>query len=111
MSIPTDDRASVPHPVLGDLRLWYSAFEAYAAMAAPGDGHFHGPHVAVPVELDRVLEGLKWLDEEQDGSLGALPTLDQLRELIATGTVVDGGIGPAHSGSACHNLWHWIHGS
>lgn len=116
MSLPTEDRIPVSHPVLGDLELWYQAFERYAAVAVPGDGHFHGPHLSTPVDLERVVQGLKWLEEREEGALRALPSLDELRELVAIGGLTvpngsNGDIGPAHSGSACHNLWHWIHGS
>lgn len=116
MSLPTEDLTPVPHPVLGDLELWYQAFEAYAAVAAPDDGHFHGPHSARPVDLERLVLGLKWLEEQEPGSVRALPGLDRLRELVALGGLDAGtgtgtGVAPLHSGSACHNLWHWIHGS
>jgi hypothetical protein len=110
MSVPTKDQPPVMHPTLGDLRLWYPAYEVYAALALPADGHFHGPHVATPVELTRVLEGLRWLEEKNPGSLDLLPTLDQLRVLIgASGEDADA-VRAAHEGSPCHNLWHWIHG-
>lgn len=111
MSIQSEDPTPVMHPVLGDLRLWHQAFEAYAATADPGDGHFHGPHIGAPVELSRVVEGLKWLEDQDPAQLKALPTLDELRALTAArgGTVP--GVGPAHEGSPCHNLWHWFQGS
>ena len=122
MSVPTEDRIPVPHPVLGDLELWYEAFESYAAVAVPGDGHFHGPHSGAPVDLGRVVEGLKWLEEQEAGAVRALPTLDKLRELVALGGLTapngshgangsNGDVGPLHRGSACHNLWHSLRGS
>lgn len=110
MSVPTKDQSPVMHPVLGDLRLWYPAFEVYAAVALPADGHFHGPHEAAPVSLARVLEGLNWLEEKNPNSLKLLPTLAQLRVLIGASEKDGADVGAAHEGSPCHNLWHWIHG-
>lgn len=97
----------------GDLDTWYATFAVYAASAPPNNVHFHGPHVAVPVPLRRVEEGLRWLETRHRAELDAmpLPTLEQMRaELVARrhppadATTLD-------SGSPCHNLWHWINGS
>jgi hypothetical protein len=97
-------------PGSGDLELWYRTLEVYAASAPQNDVYFHGPHVAVPVPLKRVEEGLRWLETEHPTELAAmpLPTLEQMRAELA---------GRRHqpstrdSGSPCHNLWHWINGS
>ena len=101
------------HPGRGDLELWYRTLEVYAASAPPDNLHFHGPHVAVPVPLSRVEEGLRRLVAEHPDELAAmpLPTLEQMRAELAARRSVRGGVTTRDSGSPCHNLWHWINGS
>jgi hypothetical protein len=100
-------------PEGGDLEIWYRTLEVYAASATPTNVYFHGPHIAVPVSLRRVEEGLRWLETRFGTELNAmpLPTLGQMRTELKSrrgptseGTTLD-------SGSPCHNLWHWINGS
>jgi hypothetical protein len=100
------------HPGSGDLEIWYRTLEVYAASAPQDDAHFHGPHVAVPVPLSRVEEGLRWLETQHGTEPGAmpLPTLEQLRAELASRRHPRDDMTARHSGSPCHNLWHWING-
>jgi hypothetical protein len=100
------------HPGRGDLDLWYRTFEVYAASAPPGNAHFHGPHVAVPLPLRRVEEGLRWLETHHRTALAAmpLPTLEQMRAELASRRHPPADMTTFDSGSPCHNLWHWING-
>jgi hypothetical protein len=113
MSAPTEDRGQRQHPVLGDLSLWYPAFEVYAATAPPDNAHFHGPHVAAPADLDRVWLALQWFEDRYGDALGpnALPDLGQLQAEIKARGHVGGRNGVADDGSPCHNFWHWVHGA
>lgn len=98
------------HPGRGDLDIWYRTFELYAASAPLDNPHFHGPHVSVPVPLARVKEGLRQLGEQSRAELDALPTLEQMCAELESRRNPSGDMAPLHSGSPCHNLWHWIHG-
>lgn len=94
-----------------DLALWYETFEKLAATSPVGGRFFHGPHVGAPVGLDRVREGLAWLEREHGDELkeNPLPTVAQMLAAM-TETPEPPGPGTRHSGSPCHNLWHWFHG-
>lgn len=130
MSAPTEDRGQqeprprdrrsperTPHETnqhwharLGDLRLWYPAFEVYAATAGPRNPYFHGPHIGSPVDLDRVWLGIQWFqDRYGDGALG-LPALEEMNAELRIRGHHGGGPAAADEGSPCHNFWHWIHG-
>lgn len=90
----------------GDLDIWYRTFEVYAASAPLDNTHFHGPHISVPVPLARVAQGLR---EQSRADLETLPTLDEMRAALESRRRPPSDMAPLHSGSPCHNLWHWIH--
>ncbi len=96
---------------LGDLALWYAAFEQCAA-SPTGNAFFHGPHVAPPVDLDTVRETLDRFTEKYRDVLEVtpLPTLEQLRAELAAPHQPGDNVPPEHDGSPCHNFWHWLHG-
>lgn len=96
----------------GDLEIWTRTYEVYAASAPPQNAHFHGPHVAVPVSLKRMAEGLRWLETHHREELAAtpLPTLEQMRAELRSRSHPTGDSTTFDSGSPCHNLWHWING-
>lgn len=100
-------------PGNGDLGIWCRTFEVYAASAPQNDPYFHGPHVAAPVPLERVEEGLRWLEAEHRTELAVmpLPSLEQMRAELAARSHPTGDMTTRDSGSPCHNLWHWITGS
>jgi hypothetical protein len=100
-------------PGHGDLEIWYRTLEVYAASAPQDNAHFHGPHVAVPAPLERVEEGLRWLEAQHGTDLDAvpLPTLEQMRAELAARSHPRTDMTILDSGSPCHNLWHWINGS
>jgi hypothetical protein len=95
-------------PGRGDLDTWYRTFAVYAASAPPNNVHFHGPHVAVPVPLRRVEEGLRWLETQHRAELDAmpLPTLEQMRAELTARRHPPADVTTLDSGSPCHNLWH-----
>lgn len=97
----------------GDLEIWYRTLEVYAASAPLNNAYFHGPHVAVPVPLRRVEEGLRWLETRHRTELDAmpLPTLEQMRAELKSRRRPPSDMTTLDSGSPCHNLWHWINGS
>jgi hypothetical protein len=97
----------------GDLDTWYRTLEVYAASAPLTDAYFHGPHVAVPVPLTRVEDGLRWLEAEYKDELVAmpLPTLERMRAELVARRTPSSDVTTRDSGSPCHNLWHWINGS
>jgi hypothetical protein len=113
MSATEEDRPPLWRPGHGDLEMWYRTFEVYAASAPPHNAYFHGPHIAVPVPLRRVEEGLRWLETEHRTELAAmpLPTLEQMRTELESRRRPPGGMTTRDSGSPGHNLWHWINGS
>ncbi|HEU5485476.1 MAG TPA: hypothetical protein VFU98_11260 [Microlunatus sp.] len=100
------------HPGRGSLEIWYRTVEVYAASAPPDNPHFHGPHVAVPVPLRRVEEGLRWLAAQHrtDPDAVSLPTLEQMRAELAARRHPPADMSTLDNGSPCHNLWHWING-
>ncbi|HEV2783663.1 MAG TPA: hypothetical protein VGX25_30115 [Actinophytocola sp.] len=105
MSGPNGDRGQQwIHPILGDLTVWYSTFEKYAAAAAVNGADFHGAHVEAPATLDRVWQIL----QDHAAEIEAQPphTVEQLQSILE-GKVP---VGPYHEGSICHMIWHWIHG-
>ncbi len=104
MSVPTGNDP-YQDPVLGDLRAWYPAYVLYAATSAEGDQYFHGPHIAPPVDLDRVVKGLAQVDDKT-----ILPTLEYLREELMKRAQHSNGQPLMDSGSPCHNFWHWLNG-
>jgi hypothetical protein len=85
----------------------------YAASAPQDNVYFHGPHVAVPVPMSRVEEGLRWLAAHYQPELDVLPlpTLELMRAELATRRHEPDTAITRDSGSPCHNLWHWINGS
>lgn len=109
MSAPTEDRGTQLHPTLGDLKLWYPAFERYAAASPLNGADFHGAHVETPASLDRVWQALEWLERNHGAELKAnpLPSLEKLNTLL-TGNGAP--VRPFDEGSMCHMIWHWIHG-
>jgi hypothetical protein len=113
MSATTEGQSPLWQPGRGDLAIWYRTLEVYAASAPQDNVHFHGPHVAVPASLQRVQEGLRWLEAEHRAELAAmpLPTLEQMRAELAARSHPSGDMTALDSGSPCHNLWHWITGS
>jgi hypothetical protein len=113
MSATAEDMPPLWRPGQGDLELWYRTFEVYAASAPPDNAHFHGPHVAVPVPLRRVEEGLRWFETQYRTELDAmpLPTIEQMRAELASRRRPPSDVTTLDSGSPCHNLWHWINGS
>jgi hypothetical protein len=100
-------------PGHGNLEIWYRTLEVYAASAPPNNAYFHGPHVAVPVPLRRVEDGLRWLEAQHPTELRAmpLPTLEQMRAELESRRRPPSDMTTRDSGSPCHNLWHWINGS
>ncbi|TDV52033.1 hypothetical protein [Actinophytocola oryzae] len=113
MSTTAEGTPPLWRPAREDLDLWYRTFEVYAASAPLDNAHFHGPHVAIPVPLTRVEEGLRWLRNRYPTELAAmpLPTLEQMRAELAARRPEPSGVAVRDSGSPCHNLWHWINGS
>lgn len=113
MSATAEGLPPLWHPGRGDLELWYRTLEVYAASAPPNNAYFHGPHVAVPVPLGRVEEGLRWLEAHHGTKLATmpLPTLEQMRTELADRRPAPTDMTTLDSGSPCHNLWHWINGS
>jgi hypothetical protein len=113
MSATAEGLPPLWQPGRGDLEIWYRTLEVYAASAPRDNTYFHGPHVAVPVSLQRVEEGLRWLETQHRTELDAmpLPTLEQLRDELAAWSHPRGDMTTFDSGSPCHNLWHWINGS
>lgn len=113
MSATTEGQSPLWQPGRGDLEIWYRTLEVYAASAPQDNAYFHGPHVAVPVPLRRVQEGLRWLQANHRSELDAmpLPTLEQMRAELAERSHPSGNMTTLDSGSPCHNLWHWINGS
>jgi hypothetical protein len=113
MSATAEGQSPLWHPGHGDLEIWYRTLEVYAASAPQDNAHLHGPHVAVPVPLPRVREGLRWLEAGHRPELDAmpLPTLEQMRAELAARSHPSGDVTIRDSGSPCHNLWHWINGS
>ena len=97
------------HPTLGDLRVWYQTFVLFAATSPADDPYFHGPHIASPVDLDRVVSAL---DEfEKKYSVEDLPTSEYMRAELDKRAKLADGVGPAADpGSPCHNFWHWLNG-
>lgn len=99
--------------VSGDLALWYSAFEVYAASTSDNSA-FHGPHVAPPVSLDRVRAALDRLVVTYGEGIKDDPmlNLEALRaKLEERGTAVaHGEHATGDEGSPWHNFWHWVHG-
>jgi hypothetical protein len=86
MSIPTEDRGQLSHPVLGDLAQWHGAFLAYAAAAPTGNLYFPARHVAdVPFEPDRLREGLARFEAEHGALVGPglLPDLATMRKALS----------------------------
>jgi hypothetical protein len=97
------------HPKLGDLKLWYQTFLLFAATSPADDPYFHGPHVASPVDLDRLVSTLE--EFEKKYPVEDLPTLEYMRAELEKRAQVGNGAGPAaDSGSPCHNFWHWLNG-
>jgi hypothetical protein len=94
----------------GDLEIWYRTLEVYAASAPQDNAYFHGPHVAVPVSMRRVEEGLRWLETQPRTDVMPLPTLEQMRAELASRRRPPSDMTTLDSGSPCHNLWHWING-
>jgi hypothetical protein len=113
MSATAEGLPPLWHPGQGDLEIWCRTFEVYAASAPPNDQHFNGPHVAMPVPLTRVEEGLRWVEDRYSKELAAmpLPTLEQMRVALAARRHPPNDLSTRDSGSPCHNLWHWINGS
>jgi hypothetical protein len=97
----------------GNLEIWYRTLEVFAASAPATNAHFHGPHVALPVPMGRVEEGLRWLETEYRAELDAmpLPTLEQMRAELESRRPRPADMTTQDSGSPCHNLWHWLNGS
>lgn len=113
MSATAEGLPPLWRPGSGDLDIWYRTYAVYAASAPLDDPYFHGPHVAVPVALSRVEDGLRWLETEHAAELATmpLPTLDQMRAALTARRHPPGDATTRDSGSPCHNLWHWITGS
>jgi len=113
MSATAEGRPPLWRPGQGDLEIWYRTLEVYAASAPPNNAHFHGPHVAVPVPLRRVEEGLRWIETQHRMELEAepLPTLEQMRAELESRRPPAHDMTPLDSGSPMHNMWHWINGS
>jgi hypothetical protein len=100
-------------PGQGNLETWYRTFEVYAASAPRDNVYFDGPHVAVPVPLSRVEEGLRWFTAhyQPEPDVLPLPTLELMCAELADRRHKPGLVTTRDSGSPCHNLWHWINGS
>jgi hypothetical protein len=105
-------RSAYWHELVGDVAQWYTALVVYAASCSDADEYLHGPHIAVPVDLDDVVRGLTWLQENQAEELRRtpLPSTEWLRTRLRERTRDRGGIEVRHPGSPMHNFWHWING-
>lgn len=109
MSATAEGHSPLDHPELGDLNTWYRTLEECAASATPGNPYFHGPHVAAPVDLARVEEGLRWFAAQYPAA--QLPTLKQIRAAMLPGRESPHDSEPLDEGSPMHNFWHWLHGN
>jgi hypothetical protein len=108
----TDSSKPLWRPEPDDLAHWYGTFEVFAASSPAGGDHFHGPHIATPVDLHRVQEGLTWLEKNHGPGLEArpLPTLEEMIVALKARRHPRNDRATRDSGSPCHNFWHWIHG-
>jgi hypothetical protein len=113
MSATAEGRSPLWRPEASDLAMWYSTFEVFAASAPPGSQYFHGPHVAAPVDLRRVEEGLRWLETQYqaDPAAATLPTLERMRAELLSRRRLPSDLRALDSGSPMHNFWHWLHGN
>lgn len=106
-------RSAYWHDLVGDVAQWYTALVVYAASCSEGDDEYlHGSHVAVPVDLEHVVRGLTWLQENQAEQLRRtpLPTTEWLRTRLRERARDGSGFEAKHEGSPMHNFWHWING-
>jgi len=112
MSATAEGSRPLWRPEPEDLALWYGTFEVFAASSPSDNTFFHGPHLATPVDLRRVAEGLDWLEKHHGQELATrpLPTLEEMQAALKSRRPAGDGLGTRDSGSPCHNFWHWIHG-
>jgi len=104
----SNEGPSYSDPKLGDVGLWYQTFMLFAATSPADDTYFHGPHVAAPVDLDRVMSALKEFEKNHPGE--DLPALEYMRSELAKRGREGNGAGRSDPGSPCHNFWHWLNG-